>query len=165
MSWLRPALVAFSGLVIAPAAGLAVLPVLVVVDPVTRDVSVALVDRVVELLDEAAFDPSAGEEAGAFLGFLYTAVVAICFLPILFVAALGALAKLRSWTYLAAATGIVTAAMAWTLRYAFHLPRAGAASPAELRLALVLFLTGIVIGSVYWLVSRMLGGGRGDDGS
>jgi len=161
MRWLRPALAALFGLVIAPAAGLVVLPVLVLVDPVTRDASYAFVDLLLRLLDEAGSDASAAEEVGAFLGFLYTAVIAIGFVPILLVAAFAALGKLRSWTYYSAATGTVTAAMPWILRSAFHLERAGAASTAELRFAFVPFLTGIVIGSVYWLVSRLLDGGGG----
>jgi hypothetical protein len=162
MRWLRPALVALVGLVIAPAAGLVVLPVLVLVDPATRDTSATFVELLLQLLVAAESDPSAAEEAAAVLAFLYAAVIAIGFVPIALVAAFGRLGKLRSWTYYGAATGAVTAAMPWTLRYAFHLPRAGVASSAELRFALVLFLTGIVVGTVYWLVSHMLGDSRGD---
>jgi nitrate reductase NapE component len=160
MGWLRPALAALLALVLAPAAGLVVLPVLVLVDPLTRDAAFAVGDLVLEVLGEAELDPSAGEEAGAFLKFLYFAVVAIGFFPILLVAGLGAVAKLRSWTFFSVTTGTVTAAMPWILRSAYHLPRAGAASAAEMRFALVLFLTGIVVGSVYWLVLRTFGASR-----
>jgi nitrate reductase NapE component len=161
MGWLRPALAALFGLVIAPAVGLLVLPVLVLVDPVTRGASYALAEVVLQLLGEAEFDPSAAAEADAFLGFLYAAIIAIGFFPIILVAAFGALGKLRSWTFLAGATGTVTAAMPWVLRSAYHLPRTGAASTMEMRFALVLFLTGIVVGSVFWFVSATFGGSRG----
>lgn len=164
MRWLRPALAALVGLVIAPAAGLVVLPVLVLVDPVTRDAALAAGDVLLEALGEAEFEPSAGEEAGAFLGFLYVAVVAIVFFPLLLVSGLSALTRLKSWTFFSAATGGVSAAMPWILRSAFHLPHFGAASAAEMRFALVLFLTGAVTASVYWLVVRAFGGagdGRG----
>jgi glucan phosphoethanolaminetransferase (alkaline phosphatase superfamily) len=163
MRWLRPALAALFGLVIAPVAGLVVLPVLVLVDPATRDASTTFVEVLLRLLDEAGSDAAAAEELGAFLGFLYAAVIAIAFFPILLVAGFAALCKLRSWTYFSAATGTVTAAMPWILRSAFHLERAGAASTAELRFAFVLFLIGIVTGSVYWLVSRLLGGANNTD--
>ncbi len=158
MAWLRPALALLLALVIAPAAGLVVLPVLVLVDPVTRDAALAVGQLLLEVLGEAELDPSAGEEAGAFLAFLYVAVVAIVYFPLLLVAGLGALTKLGSWTFFSVATGAVTVAMPWILRSAFHVPRAGAASAAEMRFALVLFLTGVVTGSVYWLVLRTFGG-------
>jgi nitrate reductase NapE component len=161
MGWLRPALAALFGLVIASAAGLLVLPVLVLVDPVTRDASYALVEAVLQVLGEAEFDPFAAAEADAVLRFLYAAVIAIGFFPIVVVAIVGALGQLRSWTFLAGATGTVTAAMPWVLRSAYHLPRTGTASAMEMRFALVLFLTGIVVGSVFWFVAATFGGSRG----
>lgn len=161
MGWLRPALAALFALVIAPAAGLLVLPVLVLVDPATRDASYALVEALLQVLGEAEFDPAAVAEADAVLRFLYAAIIAIGFFPIVLVSAFGALGKVRSWTFFAGATGTVTAAMPWILRSAYQLPRSGAASTTEMRFALVLFLTGIIVGSVFWFVSATLRGSRG----
>lgn len=160
MSWLRLSFAALLGLVIAPAAGLVVLPVLVLLDPVTRDTSFALAELFFLRLGEADSDMLAAEEAEAFLAFLYTAVIAVGFVPVALVALIGGLARQRSWMFYAAATGIVSAAMPWILRAGYRLDKASSASPQELRFALVLFLAGVVTGSVYWFVTTALGNGR-----
>jgi nitrate reductase NapE component len=160
MGWLRPALAAFFGLVIASVAGLFVLPIFAFIDPVTSEAIYSLLDVLHELLDETDVDASAAEEAEALLKFFYTAILAIGFFPIVLVAGVGALAKLRSWTYFAAATGMVTAAMPLVLRSAYDLPRSGPSATLDMRIALVLFLTGLVVGSVFWFVSGAFAGPR-----
>jgi hypothetical protein len=69
-------------------------------------------------------------------------------LPPVFVAVLGEVIGLRRLAWYAGGTGLLAAAMPWLLRGS---PRI--ASPDELRVSLVLGLTGAVAGSVYWLVA------------
>lgn len=157
MVWLRPALVALFGLLIAPVAGLVALPVLVLLDPVTRDTALALAEFALLLLADAETDPSSADEAAALFAFLYSAIIILGFLPLALVASIGGLARLHSWVFYAGATGGITAAMPWLVRSIFHLQGAAAASSQEMRFALVFFFIGIIIGSVYWFVSKSLG--------
>jgi hypothetical protein len=161
MVLLRRALAVLLGLGTAPAVGLVVLLVLVLGDPLLRAMVLDAGDVVLEAFGEAEIDPSAAEEADAFVAFLYAAVVAIGFVPILLVASFALLTKLGSWIYYATATGIVTAAMPWALRAVFHLPQARAASSTETSVAVVLFLAGIATGSAFWMVTTALDSRKG----
>jgi hypothetical protein len=69
-------------------------------------------------------------------------------LPPVFVALIGEVIGLRRLVWYAGATALLSAAMPWLLRGS---PRV--ATPDELRVSLVLGLTGAVAGSVYWLIT------------
>lgn len=69
-------------------------------------------------------------------------------LPPVFAALAGEVIGLRRLVWYAGATGLLTAAMPWLLRES---PRI--ATPDELRVSLVLGLTGAVAGFVYWLIA------------
>jgi glucan phosphoethanolaminetransferase (alkaline phosphatase superfamily) len=161
MGWLRPTLAVLFGLLIAPAAGLAASTLLVLVDPVLRNTGYTLGVLFFQAFAEAQFDPSAAEEVRAFLAFFYTAVMVIFYFPIFLVALVGTVSRLGSFAVYGIATGIVTAAVPWLLRSAFQLPQAEAASAFEARFALALFLSGFVVGSVYWFLASTFGGSRG----
>lgn len=90
---------------------------------------------------------------------LWTALVASCFVPVSLVAAIGEAVQLRCFLWIAAGTGCLTAAMPSLLRRLKHLPVGGAGSALEGRLTLLLFMTGLVAGTIYWLVAGARTGG------
>jgi hypothetical protein len=69
-------------------------------------------------------------------------------LPLVFVALVGEVIGLRHLLWYAGATALLTGAAPWLMRGS---PRI--ASPDELRVSLVLALTGAVAGLVYWMIA------------
>lgn len=153
MNCLRRAIVVLFGTAIAIAAGLAVLPVAAVVDPVTRGAGFALAEVAFFALTRADPDDFAAVDAAGLVHFAWTAIMAICVMPLVFAVLLGEIAKMRSFFWYAGATGIIAAMTPWLIRGAFHTPRAASASPEELRFALVFFFTGLVSGAVFWFIA------------
>ncbi|MDJ1159752.1 hypothetical protein QNA08_16120 [Chelatococcus sp. SYSU_G07232] len=97
-------------------------------------------------LDEVA--AGRADAAAALLLGLWSLTIGVVVLPPLVVAVIGEIAGWRSYVWYGGATGVLTAAVPWVARGG-----AGAASAGELRITLVLFLTGVVAGFVYWLVA------------
>lgn len=153
MRWLRRASVVFLGLAIAIAAGIVVLPILALFDPVTRAAGLALAEFAALVVVGPEPDGAYRIETDAFVSFAWTAIVATSVLPLVFAALIGEIARVRSLLWYAIATGFVAASMPWLIRGTFHTEKAATASPEELRFALVLFFAGVVSGSVYWLVA------------
>jgi hypothetical protein len=159
MGWLPRAIGVLFSMVIAVGVGLAFLPVALLIDPTTRDASFALIQFGLLALSEADFEGSLSADQLIVLPRLaWTAVMAICVVPLIAVASIGEIARVRSLFWYAGATGFIAASAPWILREMLHLHRATNASPAELRFALVFFVSGLVSGSVYWLLAcRHLG--------
>ncbi len=153
MNLLRRAIVVLFGAAIAIAAGLATLPIAALLDPVTRDAGFALAEVAFFALTRASPDNSSLAELAGLIHFAWTAVMAICVMPLAFAVLLGEIAKVRSFFWYAGATGVIAASTPWLIRGAFHTQRATSASPEELRFALVFFFTGIVSGAVFWFVA------------
>jgi hypothetical protein len=153
MSFLRRAIVVLFGAAIAIAAGLAALPVAALLDPVTRDAGFALAEVAFFALTRVDPDDLSVADLGGLIHFAWTAVMAICVMPLVFAVLLGEIAKVRSFLWYAGATGVIAASTPWLIRGAFHTQRAISASPEELRFALVFFFTGIVSGAVFWFVA------------
>jgi hypothetical protein len=152
MRSVRRAVIVLFGLAIAIGAGLLVLPVAALVDPVTRTAGFALAEFVVFALTSAWAEGSAGE--GNWVVHLgWVAIVSVCVLPLVFAVLLGEIARVRSLFWYAGATGFIAACTPWVVRAAFHLSKASSASPAELRFALLFFCCGLVSGSVYWFIA------------
>lgn len=80
--------------------------------------------------------------------------------PLTFVVLLGELLQVRTYVWYAGACGALTASIPWLLRGG-PLTTHSASAPAqaaELRITLLLFLTGVVSGFVYWLVAGRTAG-------
>jgi hypothetical protein len=160
MNNIRRAIIVLFGAAIGVAAGLAALPVAALLDPVTREAGFALAELAFFALTRVDLDGLSAPDAAGFIHFAWTAVIAICVMPLVFSVLLGEIAKIRSLSWYAGATGLIAAATPWLIRGAFHTPRVASASPEELQFALVFFLTGIVSGAVFWFVAGDSENGR-----
>jgi hypothetical protein len=149
MNGLRRAIVGFFGLAIAITAGLVVLPTAASLDPATRRIGADLAQSALFAL---ARSDSALEAAGI-VQFVWTAVVAVCVLPLVIIVLIGEIARVHSLLWYAGATGLMAASAPWFARAAFHTQKAVNASPEELRFAFVFFLTGAASGLVFWLIA------------
>ncbi len=142
-----------AGVAAGSAAALVVLPILIFVDPFAGDAG--LISSFGGFLDvlQTVFNELPPDEAvSLFAGFLWTAALMICIVPLVVVALIGEAAGARSLIWYGGATGLLAAAMPWLMRAAFHLTEATRAKPLELRLALLFFLTGTAAGLIYWLI-------------
>lgn len=153
MSFVRRAIVVLFGIAIGIAAALAVLPVAALLDPVTREAGFALAEVAFSGLTRLDPDDLSVADAAGLVHFAWTAVMAICVMPLVFAVLFGEIAKVRSFLWYAGATGFIAASTPWLIRGAFHTQRATSASPEELRFALIFFFTGLVSGAVFWFVA------------
>jgi len=95
----------------------------------------------------------AGGGLAALARFVWMAVLTVCVVPVVAVASLGEIARVRALPWYAGATGVVAASAPWLIRAILHLPRAAGYNFAELRFAIVFFVAGLISGSVYWLLA------------
>ncbi len=147
-------------MVVSIGTGLVFVPVATLVDPVTRAASFALTQYAVLSLDADFAAGPAGSELAMLTRFIWIAVVAVCAIPVIAVALIGEIARVRTFFWYAIATGFVAASAPWLVRATLHLPRAAGYNFAELRFALVFFLGGMISGSIYWLLAGRDAGGK-----
>lgn len=155
MGWIRRAISVVFALLTAIGTGLIFLPVAVLADPEFRSASFAFVQFALagELLDRGGWDEFDDERFAALIHFIWTALMAVCAIPVVCVALLGEIAKVRAMAWYAGATGVTAALTPWFIRAALRLPRASAYNFAEMRLAFVFLLAGLLSGSVYWILA------------
>ncbi|MGB6374438.1 MAG: hypothetical protein WBE80_08315 [Methylocella sp.] len=154
MVWLRRAIGVIFATAVAIGAGLVFLPVAALADPVTRAAGFALIQFAVwALADVDIADEPNGGGLAALTRFVWMAVVTVCAVPVVAVASIGEIARVRALAWYAGATGVAAASAPWLIRAAWHLPRAADYNFAELRFALVFFVAGLISGSVYWLLA------------
>jgi hypothetical protein len=154
MIWLRRAIGVIFATAVAIGAGLVFLPVAALSDPVTRAAGFALIQFAVwELADADIADGLYGGGVPALARFVWMAVVTVCVVPVIAVASIGEIARVRALPWYAGATGLAAASAPWLIRATLHLPRAAGYNFAELRFALVFFVAGLISGSVYWLLA------------
>src|SRR5580704_6250024 len=154
MVWPRRAIGVIFAMAVAIGAGLVFLPVAAFVDPVTRAAGFALIQFAVWAFADA--DIADGLNDGglaALTRFIWMAVVTVCVVPVVAVASLGEIARVRALPWYAGATGVAAASAPWLIRAILHLPRAAGYNFAELRFAIVFFVAGLISGSVYWLLA------------
>lgn len=132
------------------------LPVAVLFDPVIRaaagDLTIA---AIVEMFD-VIMDTAAPETAAARLfNGIWLVIMGICVVPTVLTALIGELARVRAYAWYAGTNGILAAAMPWIARSARGTTAAdgGQYSSAEMHFALVFFLTGVLAGTIYWLLA------------
>lgn len=153
MVWPRRAVGVIFATLVAIGAGLVCLPVAAIADPVTRAAGFALIQFAVSALAGAEFDGIYGGELAALSRFVWTAVMTVCAVPVVAVASIGEVASVRALSWYAGATGLAAASAPWLMRAALHLPKAADYNFVELRFAMVFFFTGLISGSVYWLLA------------
>lgn len=113
------------------------------------------------------FDVTEGQDLEVFGVFLFRMMLLVSMLligPLMLVVIMGEMLRLRSYVWYSGLCGTITAAVPWLLRagQGGAMPGAtqNAAQVAELRITLLLFLTGVTSGFVYWLVAGRSAGGR-----
>jgi hypothetical protein len=147
--------VIFAGLACGVAGGAIALPVLALMDPVTREAGLVMFATGVLAAIDSDFE---GDAAASLLLLAYWATLAICVAPLGVAALLGELARVRSWLWYACCSGGLAAAMPFLLRQWAGLERrTGApdaiAAAAESRFLLLFFFVGLIAGSIYWLIA------------
>jgi hypothetical protein len=156
MSIIGRALVVFSALLCGSVSAFVFLPIAVFLDPVAHefDIPTFIVGLLAAIVH--AGDP---ERLGAYFAFAWTALMIVCALPLTICALVGEIARVRSWLWYAAGTGSVAAAMPLLLRAGAGLRTQAtrsidtATQRAEYRFLLLFFLTGVLSGTVYWLIA------------
>jgi hypothetical protein len=154
MNWPRRAIGVIFAMAVAIGAGLVFLPVAALADPVTRAAGFALIEFAVWALADADIaDGIYGGGLAALIRLAWTAVMTVCAVPVVAVASIGEVARVRALSWYAGATATAAASAPWLIRAALHLPRAADYNFVELRFAFVFFLGGLISGSVYWLLA------------
>jgi hypothetical protein len=161
MNGLRGAILGVFGLTVAIAAALVVLPIASLLDPVTRQAGAAFAHFAFFSLADAGLAESPALAASELARFVWTAIVAVCVVPLAITVLIGAVARVHSLIWYAGATGFIAALAPWVARAALGTTKAVSASPAELRFAFVFFLTGAASGLVFWLLAGRDAGARG----
>jgi hypothetical protein len=164
MGFLRRALIVAVGILCAATLAFIVLPVAIIVDPQIIGSNPAWVaaDIVAGILQ--ANDP---ERLTASVHFVWTAMMTVCALPLVIAGLTGEIARARSWLWYAAGTGLVSAGLPLAIRLGLGSPalrrQADAATQSiEHRLLLLFFLTGVISGTLYWLIAGRTAGSTGD---
>ena len=145
-----------AGLACGVAGGVIALPVLAVMDPVTREAGFAMFLTGVLALVDNAIEPE--DAATSLLLLLHGVTLAICVAPLGVAALLGELARVRSWFWYACCSGGLAASMPFLLRLWTGLDRRMTASEpttaaTESRFLLLFFFVGLIAGSIYWLIA------------
>jgi hypothetical protein len=161
MNGLRGAILSVFGLTVAVAAALVVLPIVCLLDPVTRQAAAAFAHFAFFSLADAGLAESPAVAVSELAHFVWTSVVAVCVVPLAITVLTGAAARVRSLIWYVGATGFIAALAPWVARAALGTTKAVSASPAELRFAFVFFLTGAASGFVFWLLAGRDAGARG----
>ena len=140
------------GFIVAASAGALLLPLAALFDPVIRQLGLdAAASALFAALDDDG-DPAAGVAA---LGVVFWSILlAVCALPLAAAALIGEIAGARNWFWYVGVSGFLAAASPWIARATRGLAQAHRASPLELRIAALFFLTGAATGWIYWLIAR-----------
>src|SRR5262245_39163253 len=135
---------------VALGAAFVFLPLAAFFDPATREAARLVLSAFGAFaMHNAGLYPSAASEALTGLAALiWSVILGICVLPLMVTALIGETLRLRSVIWYAGMTGFLAAAAPWLVRAARHMDRTTSASPQEMRLALLFFLTGVVSGLV-----------------
>jgi len=161
MSWLRRLIGVIFAIGVSIGAGLLFLPLVAAVDPVTRSSGFALMQlAIAAILDTAVLEGDDNSGLTELTSFMWMAVATVCVAPLVAVALIGEAARVRAFAWYSGATGMGAALAPWLIRAALRLPRAANYSFAELRFALIFFLTGAISGSVYWFLAGRSADGR-----
>jgi hypothetical protein len=152
---LRRLVMVIFGFLVAVASGALFLPLAALFDAELREAGLAAtLAGFFALVDASMMGDAPDVAVGTFFHILRAALIASCVAPLGVAALIGEVARVRAWVWYAGASGFLAAASPWIARVAMGSPRAGQMSPLEGRVALLFFLTGVVTGSISWLIAR-----------
>lgn len=142
------------GLACGSAAALLFLPVAVIFDPLVQSAASHLpADHWVDILQGLFSEDDPEETVATIMHLIWTIGMLVCVIPVTITALVGGVARSRHFLFYACMTGFLAAAMPWILRASRFADRGGKMSSAEAHLTLILFLTGVVAGTIYWLIA------------
>lgn len=142
------------GLACASASALIFLPIAALFDPYLQaTVGGVSPEHWMELFAAFLNDDAPEETLTAMFHLVWTIAMLVCILPVTIVALIGAVSQARAYVFYAGATGVLAAAMPWIVRAGRLGERSTSITAAEGHVALVLFLTGVVAGTVYWAIA------------
>jgi hypothetical protein len=151
---MRRIVVMVFGFVLAVGAGAIFLIVSALLDPATREAGFAAATSGLFAFVEEDVGAGGWSVPLATFGFIiWSMIIATCVAPLAVAALIGELAGARSLLWYAGASATLAGASPWIARAAMGLDRARDASPLELRIALLFFLTGALAGTIYWLIA------------
>jgi hypothetical protein len=164
MGFLRRVLIVGVGLLCAATLAFILLPVAIIVDP---QIGGGKPDWLVAGIVAGILQMGDPERLTASFLFVWTAMMTVCALPLVITGLTGEVARVRSWLWYAAGTGLVSAALPPAIRMglgssALRRETDAATQVLEHRLLLLVFLTGVVSGTLYWLIAGRTAGDRGD---
>lgn len=150
---LRRLIAIIFGFVVAATAGSLFLAIGALIDPTARESGFQSARTwLYAMMGEAMMKSGATEMAASVLGMVFWAIlIATCIVPLIVAALVGELAGMRAWAWYAGASAAIAAALPWIA--ATWLAYMGQGNPMEGRVALFLFLTGMVTGSLYWIIA------------
>jgi hypothetical protein len=150
-------LIVIVALFVAIAAALVFLPIAALIDPIARSAGADLtIATLLAMLDGELSDrATAGHTLMTILQMIRSVTAIICVLPIVVIGLIGEIAGVASWVWYCVATGFVSAVFPFLLRAktSGQQTLSPILSPVEGRFALILFLTGVVSGFIYWLLA------------
>ena len=124
------------------------------VDPATREAGFAAATSGLFAFVEEDVRAGGWSDPLATFGFIvWSMIIATCVAPLAVAALIGEIAGARSLLWYSGASATLAGASPWIARAAMGLDRAREASPLELRIALLFFLTGALAGAIYWLIA------------
>lgn len=142
------------GFVLAVGASAIFLLVASLLDPATRAAGVeAALSGLFAFVNDDMRAGGANDPLATFGTILWAIVVATCVAPLAVAALIGEIAGARSLLWYSGVSATLAGASPWIIRAAKGLDRASDASPLELRIALLFFLTGAASGAIYWLIA------------
>lgn len=121
-------------------------------EPTTRDIAFRFLEATGFALGDAViYEEVPGYALGWLAAGLWWASLAVLIVPVVVVGLAGELMRVGSYIWYAGGTGLITALVPWIARAGLS----GSASmgAGEGRIAGLLFLTGAVAGTIYWLVA------------
>ena len=147
------------GLACGSAAAMLFLPFAILVDPLVQSAASHVpADHWFDIFQNLLSENDPEEAVATIVQLVWTIGMLVCVLPLTITALIGGVARARSYVFYAGLTGAFAAAAPWILRASRFADRGGQMSSAEAHFTLILFLTGVVAGSLYWLIAARGGG-------
>jgi len=142
------------GFLIAVSVGAIFLVVSALFDPATREAGfAAAMSSIFAFLEEDVRGGEPGDPLATFGFILWAIIIATCAAPLAVAALIGEIAGARALVWYSGVSATLAGASPWIVRAAKGLDRAREASPLEIRIALLFFLTGALTGTIYWLIA------------
>ncbi|MGD9545800.1 MAG: hypothetical protein AB7F41_16920 [Methylocystis sp.] len=139
--------------ILAVGVGAVFLILAALLDPAIRDAGFTVaISGIFAFIEEDA-RAGASDPLATFGFILWAIMIATCVAPLALAALIGEIAGARSLLWSSGVSATLAGASPWIVRAAKGLDRAREASPLEIRIALLFFLTGALTGAMYWWIA------------